>query len=114
MESEPTANTVIATYRVRGDALGAFLALLREHHPTLVRLGLATPEPAVVYRGDEGGAPVVYEIFTWVDANAPEVAHETPEVMRIWEALGTLVEERDGRPQWAFPHVVRVDLAAHG
>lgn len=105
--------TVIAIYRVRADKEAAFLELLRQHHPTLVAQGLATREPPVVYRSLEegGGGPTLYEIFTWVDGDAAGVAHETPEVMRIWEAMGTMVEERDGRPKFEFPHVSRLDLA---
>jgi len=103
--------TVIATYRVRADQEDAFFELLRRHHPTLVEVGLATPQPPVVYRSLEGErGPTVYEIFTWVDGDAARVAHETPEVMRIWEAMGTMVEERDGRPKFEFPHVARVEL----
>jgi hypothetical protein len=30
--------------------------------------------------------------------------------MQIWEAMGSMVEERDGRPKFEFPHVARVDL----
>ncbi len=111
-----TANpdtTVIATYRVQAAHEDAFVKLLEEHHPTLVRLGLATGERPVIYRGQEAGepGPTYFEIFTWSSPEAPDTAHHTPEVMRVWEAIGELVEERDGRPKFEFPHVRRVDLA---
>lgn len=103
--------TVIAIYRVQAAREAEFLDLLRRHHPVLRGLGLATDDPPVVYRGEEkGGGPIVFEIFSWKDAGAPDVAHRSPEVMKIWEAMGTMTEERDGRPQFEFPHVARMDL----
>lgn len=102
--------TVIAIYRVRADREKEFMALMRRHYPTLSRLGLVTGDRPVVYRGMEKGAPILFEIFTWKDGKAPDTAHELPEVMRIWEAMGSMVEERDGRPKFEFPHVDRVDL----
>jgi hypothetical protein len=103
---------VIAIYRVRAEKLDEFLRLLEKHHPTLVRLGLATKEPPTVYRGAERDKkPIVFEIFTWVDGQAPETAHHSPEVMKIWEAMGAMVEERGGIPKFEFPHVERVQLA---
>ena len=60
--------TVIAIYRVQKAREDDFMALLREHHPTLLSLELATPDAPVVYRGQErDGGPIVFEIFTWVD-----------------------------------------------
>lgn len=107
---EPT--TVIATYRVQKAREKEFLELLERHHPTLVELGLATATPPTIYRHVDGaGAPTYFEIFTWAKADAANVAHETPEVMAIWEPMGALVEERDGRPKFEFPHVERVELA---
>lgn len=103
--------TVIATYRVQPARLDAFLGLVREHYPTLRRLGLVTDDPPVVYRGEErGGGPIVFEIFTWKDGDAAGVAHHTPEVARVWEAMGTMVEDRPTGEKLSFPHVERVDL----
>jgi hypothetical protein len=28
----------------------------------------------------------------------------------VWEAMDPLLEERDGRPKWEFPHFAPVDL----
>lgn len=104
--------TVIATYRVRNDREAEFLDILRRHYPVLKRLDLVTGDPPVIYRGFEsGGGLIIYEIFTWKSGEAAGVAHEIPDVMKIWEAMGTLVEERDGRPKFWFPHVKKLDLA---
>jgi hypothetical protein len=110
MSSSPP-ETVIAIYRVRAEKEQEFFALLRQHYPVLTRLGLVTDEKPIVYRGTEhGGGPIVFEVFTWKDGEAPATAHHSPEVGRIWEAMGTMVEERDGKPKFEFPHVTKLDL----
>jgi hypothetical protein len=107
LASEST--TVIATYRVRADREDAFRDLLDRHHPTLVRLGLATAEPPTIYRGlEKEGAPIYFEIFTWADPGAPGVAHEHPEVLALWEPMGEMVEDRETGPRFHFPHVERI------
>jgi hypothetical protein len=108
MTTDSPFHTVVATYRVKADQLDAFMELLKEHHPTLLRLGLATDEIPIIYYGTEDdGAPIVFEIFTWVDGDAPGKAHHAPEVGRIWEAMGSMTEERKFGPQFQFPHVAR-------
>ena len=111
--SNDQPQTVIAIYRVRADQEDAFFELLKRHHPTLLELGLATEDPPVVYRGEERDpkGPIVFEIFSWKSADAPRVAHETPEVGQVWEAMGTMCEERGpGKPKFTFPHVERVEM----
>ncbi|MEZ6187871.1 MAG: hypothetical protein R3F62_23040 [Planctomycetota bacterium] len=100
--------TVMATYRVHPDHEPAFRALLARHVPTLRGLGLATDTPAQVFRHEEDGRPVYVEVFDWTDAQSARTAHETPQVMAIWEPMGELVEARGGRPSMEFPHVARV------
>jgi hypothetical protein len=108
--------TVIAIYRVRADKEKEFLAILRKHYPTLKALGLVTNDPPVIYRGAERPTdpPTIFEIFTWKDGEAPNTAHHLPEVMAIWEPMGQLCEDRNGRPKFEFPHVERLDLAPAG
>jgi hypothetical protein len=103
--------TVVALYRVRAGQEAAFQRLLERHWPTLDRLGLTNGEPALVFRGkDRTGGPLFVEIFTWKDADAPRVAHETPEVAAIWEPMGKLVEDRPKAERWEFPHVEPVSM----
>lgn len=103
--------TVIATYRVACGKEDEFLALLERHYPTLKSLGLVTDTEPIVYRNvDDKGRSTYFEIFDWKDAKAPDTAHHLPEVMAVWEAMGTLAEERDGRPKFEFPHVDRLAL----
>jgi quinol monooxygenase YgiN len=97
--------TVFATYRVRSGREAAFRELLARHWPTLARLGLVIGPKALVFQAnDPAGGPVFVEVFSWRDAAAVETAHSHPEVRAIWGAMEPLVESRDGRPAWEFPH----------
>jgi hypothetical protein len=99
---------VICTYRVRADKGGEFTELLARHWRTLHDLGFVTDEPSVIYRQLDD-RPTYVEIFTWVEGGF-EQAHEHPAMLAIWEPMDPLLEERDGRPKWEFPHYERVAL----
>ena len=102
--------TVICTYRVRSAAEGSFRDLLSRHWATLHHLRFVTDDEPIVFRSAE--APLTYvEILTWVEGGFGR-AHEHPEVLAIWEPMDPLLEERDGRPRWEFPHLERVVLSA--
>jgi len=94
--------TVICTYRVRADAEEPFRDLLRRHWRVLRELGFVTDERSLLFRGTDDGLTYV-EIFTWVEGGFGR-AHEHPDVLALWEAMDPLLEERDGRPKWEFPH----------
>lgn len=102
--------TVICTYRVVPDREERFLELLSRHWTTLHELGFVTDEEALVFRSLESPATFV-EVFTWVEGGFDR-AHEHPDVLAIWEPMDPLLEERDGRPKWEFPHFKRVSLKA--
>jgi hypothetical protein len=98
--------TVICTYRVRADGEERFADLLDRHWCTLHELGFVTDERPLVFRSVEDGLTYV-EIFTWVEGGFGQ-AHEHPDVLAIWEPMEPLLEDRDGRPRWEFPHFERV------
>jgi hypothetical protein len=100
--------TVICTYRVRPAADQSFRQLLSRHWTTLHDLGFVTDDESSVFRSlDE---PLTYvEIFSWVDGGFDQ-AHEHPDVLAIWEPMEPLLEDRDGRPRWEFPHYERLSL----
>jgi hypothetical protein len=101
--------TVICTYRVRPDAEERFVDLLSRHWRTLHSLGFVTSDASTVLRAQD--EPLTYvEIFTWVEGGF-DMAHEHPDVLVIWEAMDPLLEERDGREKWEFPHYERVVLS---
>ncbi len=102
--------TVICTYRVRPAEDQAFRQLLSRHWTTLRDLGFVTGDESLVFRSlDE---PLTYvEIFTWVEGGFDQ-AHEHPDVLAIWEPMEPLLEDRDGRPRWEFPHYESLSLPA--
>lgn len=102
--------TVFATYRVRSDEEQRFVQLLSTHWDTLRELELVTDEPSVVYRSVTE-PPTYVEIFTWVHGGF-ERAHNHPDVLAAWEAMGLLLEARDARPMWEFPHFRPVRVGA--
>jgi hypothetical protein len=103
--------TVICTYRVQTGKEEAFIKLLARHWPTLNKAGLVTQDRPQIFRGmDPSNKPYFIEIFSWKDANAPNTAHMSPEVMSVWEPMGTLTEARDGRPPMEFPHIEPITI----
>jgi hypothetical protein len=103
--------TALCTYRVKAGSEDAFRKLLSKHWPTLRRLGLATDVAPTTYEGmEKAGAPFFVELLTWKDAEAPNMAHQLPEVMAIWEPMGKLCEARDGKPPMEFPHVKSIQI----
>jgi hypothetical protein len=100
--------TVICTYRVRQAEEDRFVDLLRRHWLTLHDLEFVTDEEPLVFRGVDGGLTYV-EIFTWAEGGFDR-AHEHPDVLAIWEPMEPLLEERDGRLRWEFPHFERLSL----
>jgi len=100
--------TVICTYRVRAGEEARFAELLGRHWRTLHELGFVTDNESLVFRGLDGGLTYI-EVFTWVEGGFGQ-AHEHPDVLAIWEPMDPLLEERDGRPKWEFPHFERVSL----
>jgi hypothetical protein len=80
-------------YKINKADEPAFLALMEKHWPTLHAAGLATDEPARVLRAqDKQGNVVIIEHFAWKDASGPQIAHQTPEIMQVWEPMGALTK----------------------
>lgn len=103
--------TVICQYRAKAGEEAKFEQLLAKHWTTLRDVGLATERAVSIYRGRPSSEPAgsvaertYVEIFEWVDDQASEVAHQTPEVMALWEPMGACCEHLD------FPHFDAIDL----
>lgn len=105
--------TVICRYKVKPGKAGDMVELLKKHWPALHAAGLTTDDRPLVYRSISSGkasgrhdAPDTFvEIFSWKSARAPEVAHQTPEIMAVWEPMGAICEDME------FPHFEAVDLS---
>ena len=112
MSDTKRRNVNICQYHVKAGHEAEMEALLAKHWPTLREAGLASEDPPLIYRGlasgnpkgEHGAAGVYIEIFSWAQENGPQLAHQTPEVMAVWEPMGAICESMD------FPMFEPVDL----
>jgi hypothetical protein len=87
--------TNIVTYVPKQGKEAELLALVKQHEPALRKVGLVTAEPFKVWRAFDirKGRVSFIEYFQWKDGNASDTAHQTPEVMAVWEPMGPVLEE---------------------
>jgi hypothetical protein len=101
--STPKPLINICKYKVKPGKEAEMEKLLARHWPALHAVGLVTDEKARIYRGLPSGDPdgrhgaerVYIEIMVWKDRKSPELAHQTPEVMAVWEPMGAICEEME-------------------
>ena len=92
---DPVNRLVI--YLPKPGKLAELEAIVKRHGGVLRQTGLLTDDPVRVYRGTdlrkpEAGAFLV-EQFVWRDGAASDTAHQTPEVMAVWETMGPHLED---------------------
>jgi hypothetical protein len=89
----PVSN--IVTYIPKPGKEAELLALVRKHEPALRKVGLVTDEPFKLWKAVDirKGRVQFVEHFSWKNGNASDVAHQTPEVMAVWEPMGPVLEE---------------------
>jgi quinol monooxygenase YgiN len=89
----PVAN--IVTYVPKPGKESELLALVQRHEPALRKVGLVTSEPFRLWKAYDirKKREQFIEYFEWKDAKASDVAHQTPEVMAVWEPMGPVLEE---------------------
>jgi hypothetical protein len=87
--------TNILTYVPKKGKEAELLALVRKHEPALRKVGLVTEEPFRLWKAYDvrKQREQFIEQFVWKNGNASDVAHQTPEVMAIWEPMGPVLEE---------------------
>ncbi len=93
--SKPVHRLVI--YRPKEGHFDQLKAILLKHGPTLAKTGLITSDPVELWsasdlRREGPAAPYFVESFFWRDGSAADRAHETPEVMSVWETMGPHLE----------------------
>jgi hypothetical protein len=98
--SKPISSKVnLVVYKVKEGKDAEFCALLKAHWPALDAAGLVTKEPVKIWRGknirSESKGTSWVEMFSWKDESSPQVAHQMPEVMSIWEPMTPLLEGMD-------------------
>jgi hypothetical protein len=99
--SQPSAskNPVnrLVIYRPKSGKLAALEAIVRQHGSVLRKVGLITDDPVRVHRGTDLRKPdagaFLVEQFQWRDGSAADIAHQTPEVMAVWETMGPHLED---------------------
>ena len=89
--------TMLCTYRPKPGKERALLALVRKHGAALDRAGLASAEPARVWKSinKRTGRVAFVEIFQWQDATASARAHETPAVWKVWGPMEKVLEKME-------------------
>jgi hypothetical protein len=89
----------LVVYKVKKGKDEEFKKLLAQHWPALDKAGLVKGEPAKIWRGvnirseHEGSSWV--EMFSWKEESSADIAHQLPEVMKIWEPMGPILEGMD-------------------
>ena len=89
--SRPVHNLCI--YRPKQGHFDQLKAILLGHGPALTKSGLTTGEPVQLWVATDlrrHGSPEPYfvESFHWRDEKAPDLAHQLPEIMSVWETMG--------------------------
>lgn len=89
----PVKNLV--TYVAKKGTEDQLLALVKKHEVALRKVGLVTSEPFKVWKAlnIRSGEVSIVEYFEWKDGKASDVAHQTPEVMAVWEPMGPVLED---------------------
>jgi hypothetical protein len=84
-------------YRPKPGSLAQLEAIVTRHGPVLRQVGLITDDPVRVYRATDlrkpDGEPFLIEEFVWRDGAAADIAHQSPEVMAVWETMGPHLED---------------------
>ena len=85
---------MLVTYRPKEGKGDELFSYVQKHLPALRGTGLLADGPAAVYRATDkrSGKSYFVETFSWRDAQAPNIAHQLPEVMAIWEPMTPLLE----------------------
>lgn len=85
------SEVVMAAYKPKAGKEKELEALIKQHAPTLLELGLITSRPALTIKSKDG---TYIEIMEWIDVEASEKAHEHPAVAKIWEAMEVVSQFR--------------------
>ena len=85
---------MLVTYLPKKGRDKELLALIKKHGPALKKVGLITKAPVRLWRATDKrtGEVSFVEMFQWTDAEASTLAHQTPEVMAVWEPMGPVLE----------------------
>lgn len=80
---------VLALYRPHDGKDSELRNLIAEHIPTLRQLDLITNREPILMRSENG---TYIEIFEWASPEASNLAHQHPEVAKVWEKMAKVAE----------------------
>jgi hypothetical protein len=84
---------VLVTYKAKKGHEDALFQLVKNHWPVMHKLGLASDNPARVWRTTARDGSIAFvELFEWRDGKSSEIAHQTPEVMAVWEPMANVMD----------------------
>lgn len=102
---------VFALYRPHAGRDAELRHLIAQHLPVLRRLELVTDRPAILVRARDG---TYVEVFEWRTEESARLAHEHPEVAKVWEAMGAVADfptlDSLGEAKERFSHFEPVTL----
>jgi hypothetical protein len=81
-------------YRPKKGKEEELFQLVMKHGPALEATGLITGGAPQVYRARNirTGESFFIEMFSWRDEKASGLAHQTPEIMAVWEPMTPILE----------------------
>ena len=81
-------------YRPKKGKEDELLALVKKHGPALESTGLITGGKPQVFKAHNirTNQDFFIEIFSWRDEKASSLAHQTPEIMAVWEPMTPILE----------------------
>lgn len=87
--------TNLVTYVPKAGKEAELLALVKKHEAALRSVGLVTAEPFRVWKAFDirKGSTSFVEYFQWKDGTSSDLAHQTPEVMAVWEPMGPILAD---------------------
>ena len=85
----------IVTYTPKKGKEAELLALVKRHEPALRKVGFVTNEPFRIWKAFDvrKEQQCFIEFFEWRDGKASDLAHQTPEIMAVWEPMTPLLED---------------------
>jgi hypothetical protein len=84
---------VLCIYRVKKGKEAAFKKLLKRHGPTLKAAGLSGKAPKIWRASSERQPGIIFiELMQWKDQHSSAAAHQSPEVMAVWEPMGNFAD----------------------
>ena len=87
---------VLCIYDVKPGREEEFQRLIATHWAVLQKAGLVSSEPAKVLRTIARGGKIGFiEMFQWKDQSSSGLAHNSPEVLEIWQPMEALTEKMD-------------------